>query len=206
MQTQAEALTALTRSWSTIVEECRCVLASELHYQAVLYHCLREVGRVPKEQLGMNVKMWIPDVVSDHFKALDLRKATGFQGGFEPIPDVVIFRPDIRGDFRRRNRSNTLRQMLVAIEVKASERYRGRLTASEIENDILKLEAHRVEVRHRESDFLPAVAVIDTAPDPAERMRSEAVDAARSAAEERDVCFFYLSQEEEFYAVPAVQP
>ncbi|MEJ7871359.1 MAG: hypothetical protein WKF67_03800 [Rubrobacteraceae bacterium] len=96
-----------------IVEECRCVLAAELHYQAVVYHCLREVGGVPPGQIGMNVKMWIEDVVSDFFKVLDLRKAPGFQGGFEPIPDVVIFGPDIQGDFRRRNNSNTLRQMIM---------------------------------------------------------------------------------------------
>lgn len=202
MQTQAEALAALTRSWPVIVEECRCVLGSELHYQAIVYHCLREVGRVPSKQVGMNVKMWIPDVVSDYFKALDLRKAEGFRGGFEPIPDVVIFRPDIHGDFRRRNYSNTLQQTLMAIEIKASERYKGRLGVKEIIDDVLKLDAHRLEAQHRESNFLPAVMVVDTAPDPVERMRGEAVDAARSAAEERGICFFYLSGEEEFSAIP----
>lgn len=203
MRTQAEALEALTRSWSAIVEECRCVLGSELHYQADAYHCLRKVGMVPPKQIGMNVKIWIPDVVSDHFKARDLRKAPDFQGGFEPIPDVVIFRPDIRGDFRRRNRANTLRQMLAAIEVKASERHGDRLKPAEVIEDILKLDALRLEARHREADVLPAVIVFGTAPDPVERMRGEAVDAARSVAEERGVCFFYLSPEEEFCATPA---
>lgn len=91
MRTQAEALAALTRSWPRIIEECRRVLASELHYQAVVYHCLREAGRVPAEQVGMNVKIWISDVVSGHFKAKDLRKPPDFQVGFEPIPDVVIY-------------------------------------------------------------------------------------------------------------------
>lgn len=173
-----------------------------MHYQAIVYHCLREVGQVPLKQIGMNVKMWIPDVISEHFKALDLRKPSDFQGGFEPIPDVVIFRSEIHGDFRRGNRCNTLRQMLMAIEIKASERYKGRLGVKEIIDDVLKLDAHRLEARHRESDFLPAVMVVDTAPDPVERMRGEAVDAARSAAEERGICFFYLSGEEEFSAIP----
>lgn len=56
MRTPVEALEALIRSWPMIVEECRCVLAAELHYQAVVYHCLREVGGVPPGQIGMNVK------------------------------------------------------------------------------------------------------------------------------------------------------
>ena len=43
---QAEALEALTQSWPRIVDECRGVLGSELHYQAVIYHCLRRVGKV----------------------------------------------------------------------------------------------------------------------------------------------------------------
>lgn len=201
MLTQDEALAALTRSWPTIVEECRGVLASELHYQAVVYRCLREVGGVLPTQIGMNVKMWIPDVVSDYFKPLDLKKAEDFRGGFEPIPDVVIFRPDIRGDFRRRNYSNTLRQMLMAIEIKASERDRKRLGPKEIIDDILKLDAHRFEARHRETDFLPAVLVIDTAPELTERMTQYALESAKSAAEERGVCFFYLSREEEFRTV-----
>jgi hypothetical protein len=63
----------------------------------------------------MNVKIWIPDVVSEYFRMLDLRKAEDFRGGFEPIPDLVIFRPEIAGDFgpeivgdfRRRNHTNT---------------------------------------------------------------------------------------------------
>lgn len=148
--------------------------------------------------------MWITDVVSEHFKVLDYKKAEGFRGGFEPIPDVVIFRPDISGDFRRRNRENTLRQMLLAIEAKASERYRKRLGIKEIRDDILKLEAHRIEARHRESDFLPVMRVLDTAPEPAERMSREAVEAIKSTAEERSVGLFYLSPEEEFHTIPDV--
>jgi hypothetical protein len=81
---------------------------------------------VPSRQLGMNVKIWITDVVSELFRKLDEKKHPEFRGGFEPIPDVVSFRPEIEGDWRRRNREKTLRQMLMAIEVKASERYLGR--------------------------------------------------------------------------------
>lgn len=204
MRTQDEALAALAESWPTITEESRSVLGSELHYQAIMYHCLRETGRVPSEQIGMNVKIWIPDVISDHFKASGLRKSTGFQGGFEPIPDVVIFKPEIGGDFRRRNYANTLRQMLMAIEIKASERHRGRLRPKEIIEDILKLDALRHETRHREADVLPTMIVFDTAPDPVERMTEYAVNESRSAAEKHRVCLCYLSQEEEFHAIPAL--
>ncbi len=180
------------------------MLASELHYQAVVYHCLRESEPALRRQLGMNVKMWIPDVVSDRFRVLDLNKNEGFRGGFEPIPDVVLFREDIQGDFRRRNRDNTLRQMLLAVEVKASERERTRLGPKEVVDDILKLEAHRIEARHKQTDFLPVMMVVDTAPEPAERMTRQAVEAAKSASEEREICLFYLSQDEDFYTIPDV--
>lgn len=177
--------------------------ASELHCQAVVYHCLRELGPVPAKQLGMNVKMWISDVVSDRFKVLDLKKNEDFRGGFEPIPDVVLFKQGVRGDFRRRNRDDTLQQMLLAIKIKASERERKRLGPKEVKGDMLKLEAHRIEARHREADFIPVVMVIDTAPERAERMtRQEAVEAAKSASEEREICFFYLSQDDDFYTIP----
>ena len=106
MLSRAEALEALTRSWPRIVVECRSALGSEHHYQALIYHCLRSVGEVPSRQLGMNVKIWITDVVSELFKKLDLKKNAAFRGGFEPIPVFVIFDPDIDGDFRRRNREN----------------------------------------------------------------------------------------------------
>ncbi len=151
----------------------------------------------------MNVKMWIPDVISDHFKASDLRKAEGFQGGFEPIPDVVIFRPEIGGNFRRRNNANTLLQMLMAIETKASERHRGRLGLKEIVEDILKLDALKHETKHRGADVLPAMIVFDTAPDSVERVTEYSLNEARSAAKKYQVCFFYLSQEEESHTIPA---
>ncbi len=112
------------------------MLGSELHYQTLLYHCLRAHGRVPSGQLGMNVKIWIEPVMSEYFRNLDKRHAEGFGGGFEPIPDVVIFRHDIHGDWRRRNRDKTVKRALMAVEVKASERHLGRLRSSEVVNDV----------------------------------------------------------------------
>ena len=127
LETGADALGTLRRAWPSFVTECRSVLGSELHYQALLYHCLRTHGGVPSRQLGMNVKIWIEPLTTEYFKNLDKQHAEGYGGGYEPIPDVVIFRPEIEGDFRRRNNEKTLRQMLVAVEVKASERYLGDL-------------------------------------------------------------------------------
>lgn len=204
MQTRADALGALRRAWSPFVGECRSVLGSELHYQAVLYHCLRTHGQVPPAQLGVNVKIWIADVVSDDFRMRDLRKAEGYRGGFEPIPDVVIFRPEIGGDFRRRNRENTLRQMLFAVEVKASERERKRLRPGEIVEDALKLEALGIEARHRGSDVLGAVIVVDTAPGSNERMTPEARRATEATARQREVCLFYVSPSEESVVLPNI--
>jgi hypothetical protein len=180
------------------------VLGSELHYQAILYHCLRAYGRVPSRQLGMNVKIYITDVVSEYFRKLDEEKHPDYRGGFEPIPDVVVFRPGIGGDFRRRNRENTLRQMLVAVEVKASERHQGRLRGSEIVKDIVKLEALGIEARHRGSDVLGAVVVIDTALEENERMTPEARRATEAAARGREVCLFYVSPTQESVILPDV--
>ncbi len=204
VETQADTLDALTRAWTHFVAECRSVLGSELHYQALLYHCLRAHGQVPSRQLGMNVKIWITDVVSEYFRILDKRKHPEYRGGFEPIPDVVIFRPGINGDWRRRNREKALLQMLMAIEVKASERKGGRLRAGEIVDDIFKLEALRIEARHRGSDVLPAVVTIDTAPEANERMTPEARGLTEAAARERGVCLFYVSPSEELKVLPDV--
>lgn len=192
-ETETEgAVQALVRSWPYFVAECRAVLGSELHYQAMLYHCLRAYGPLPSEQLGMNVKMWITEVVSEHFQGRDKKKHEDYRGGFEPIPDVVVFRPQIDGDFRRRNYENTVRQMLMAVEIKASERHRGRLKSSEIVDDILKLDALRQEARHRGANMLPAVITVDTAPEARERMTIEAYSEAQAAAREHRVCLFYV--------------
>jgi hypothetical protein len=153
----------------------------------------------------MNVKIWTPNVVSDLFRELDVRKAEGFRGGFEPIPDVVVFGPAMGGDFRRRNHANTLRHMLVAIEVKASERHLGRSRPGKIVDDILKLDALRAEARHRGSDLLAAVVVVDSAPEVAERMTPGGRRAAEDAALEREVGLFYVSPTEQLTLVPAAK-
>lgn len=202
IETIADALEAFQKAWSPFVAECRSVLGSELHYQALLYHCLRAHGQVASEQLGMNVKMWITDVVSDLFRKLDERKHPDFRGGFEPIPDVVILGPDIEGDFRRRNRENTLRHTLMAVEVKASERHLGRLRAGEIVKDIEKLQALRIEALHRGSDLLPAIVTINTAPETNERMTSNARRKVEDAAREHRVCLFYVSPSDASVILP----
>jgi hypothetical protein len=203
METRADALDALTRAWPPFAAECRSVLGSELHYQALLYHCLRAYGEVPFRQLGMNVKIWITNVESEYFRMLDEKKHPGYWGGFEPIPDVVIFQPEIDGDWRRRNRENTLRQMLMAIEIKASERKGSRLRAGEMVKDILKLEALRIEALHKGgSDLLPVIVAVDTAPEAKERMTLYSRHEVEAAAREREVCLFYVSPSDEMVVVP----
>lgn len=198
-----DALEAVQRAWPSFVAECRSVLGSELHYQALLYHCLRTHGQVPSGQLGMNVKMWITDVVTDLFRELDEKKHPDYRGGFEPIPDVVIFRHDIHGDWRRRNRDKTVKRALMAVEVKASEREKQRLGPKEIVDDVLKLEALRTEVLHRGgSDMLPAVVVVDTAPEANERMTPWSRQEVEAAARERGVCLFYVSPSDESVILP----
>ena len=86
--------------------------------------------------------------------------------------------------------------MLMAIEVKASERHKGRLTARELVKDIEKLHAHRYEVRFRGADMVPVVIAIDTAPDSRERMRDESLHDVKAFAQASDVMFYYLSPTE----------
>ncbi len=169
------------------------MLGSELHYQAMVYHCLRVHGRVPVNQIGMNVKMWISDPVSKLFRELDLRKHKDFRGGFEPIPDVCLFSERIGSDWRRRNYEKTMACLLLAIEVKASERAGSRLRSGEIIRDIMKLRAHGEESRHRKGSFIPVMMVIDTAPEKEERMTSLALKESREAAQEARVEFLYVS-------------
>lgn len=195
METIREASLKLITAWPHIVEECRLTLGSELHYQAIVYHCLRAHGQVPLCQLGMNVKMWITDPVSDLFKQLDGKKHENFRGGFEPIPDVCLFSPNVCSDWRRRNREVTLASLLLAIEVKASERHKGRLRSGEIINDIKKLAAHHQEAKARGSSFLPVAMIIDTAPDSVERMRPDSLQRSQAAAHELSVGFMYVSQD-----------
>jgi len=179
-------------AWPVIVEECRAVLGGELHYQAVVYHGLRQAG-CPRTQIGMNVKQLILDPVTDLFRGWDAKKHADFQGGFEPIPDVVLFDAAIGADWRRRNCENTLRHMVCAIEVKASERAKSRLGTAEIRRDIAKLAAHRDEVTHRGGAMYPVMMVIDVAPDAAERMREQAVAECAGLAAAEGVAWLYAS-------------
>ena len=196
-----EAKNAIHKAWSIIKTECLSVLGSELHYQAMIYNLLRTEGNVPLQQLGMNVKMWIDNPVSELFQELDKRKHIDYQGGFEPIPDVVIFKPSINGDWRRRNNHETLTNMLIAIEVKASEREKSRLQPSEIMLDIQKLAAHREEVLARASDVFPLMLVIDSAPMKEERMTTGALEKSHELALKLGVGFLYISSENEIYSI-----
>lgn len=173
---------ALIRSaWPMIVEECRAVQAGELHYQAVVYHCLRLAG-CPRDQIGMNVKQWIEAPVTETFRNRAAAKNAKFQTGFEPIPDIVLFGPAVEGNWQRRNHLNTLRHMVCAIEVKASERAGSRLSVAEISRGIAKLAAHRDEVAHLGGTMAPVMMVIDVARHPEERMQPASVESCRDNA------------------------
>lgn len=184
-----------------MVTECRQVLGSELHYQAMVYHCLRASGGVPIDQIGMNVKMLIRNPVTDLFRQLDGRKNLNFQGGFEPIPDVCLFSPKIAGDWRRRNNDKTMRRLLLAIEMKASERKGARLQPSEINFDILKLEAHRKEALALGAGFFPVMMVIDTAPLPGERVTAQTLESIKAQAKQSKVGLLYLSPKDAFSSI-----
>jgi hypothetical protein len=167
----------------------------------MVYHCLRTAGGIPLAQIGMNVKIWIEKPVSKFFRELDLRKNEDYRGGFEPIPDVVIFSPGIRGDWRRRNNDATLRRMIGAIEIKVSERAGSRLRPGEVKKDIKKLAALRQEKKHRwNKGIYAAVMIVDTA-EPDERMTEKNVEEVKRAAASRRVAFFYLSKQK---AIPTV--
>lgn len=201
MHNLTDARHAIEETWPAIKAECLSVLGSELHYQAMIYHLLREYGKVPVAQLGMNVKMWISNPVSSLFQKLDQSKHHDYQGGFEPIPDIVIFKPSISGDWRRRNNEATLLNMLIAIEVKASERAKGRLRPSEINLDIQKLAAHREEVEARGASILPIMLIVDSAPIERERMTERALDECQRLAMKLKVGFLYVSPTNEIYCI-----
>ena len=198
IKTVAEAKAALVKTFPSVVKECRNVLGSELHYQAILYHCLRAYGEVPIGQLGMNVKIWIHDVATELFVAKDARKEQKYRGGFEPIPDIVLFEPDISGDWRRRNYHNTFEKMLYTLEIKASERKGNRLTFGEIKGDIDKQIALRGERRMRlDKELGVGVIIIDTAPDKKEVIRAEALAQLIDYSQKMKVDFGYFSLEKE---------
>lgn len=202
IHTTSEAVQRLISCSSVIFEQCNEVLGSELHYQAMIYAGLRSEGEIPLHQIGMNVKQHITPVRSALFQKLEKAKHEKYRDGFETIPDVVLFKTSVEGDWRRRNNKATLINMLMAIEVKASERANGRLRPGEITFDIDKLVAHREEVVYLGADFVPVMMVIDTAPESRERMTSEAKDSALEHAAKHDVLFLYSSPTESIIRVP----
>jgi hypothetical protein len=193
MESVREAVAKLQEAWPHIVQETRLALGSELFYQAMVYHCLRGCANVPVGQLGMNVKMRIMNPVSELFKKLDSLKHENYRGGFEPIPDVCLFSSDVQADWRRRNREKTLASLLVAIEIKASEREGARLRTGEIITDIEKLAAHKEEALARGTSFCPVMMIIDTAPNESERMTQESLRESQAAARALSVGFMYAS-------------
>ena len=205
IETPETAREALEAAWPQIQEECLSVLGSELHYQAMIYHALRTSGNVPLRQLGMNVKQSIRETQTELFKARSLQNQPGYQEGFEPIPDVVIFSAAVDGDWRRRSASRTLRCMLAAIEVKASERAGKRLAPGEILGDIRKLAAHREEVQYLGTDFYPVMLVVDSAREPSERMTDYSLREARGVAQALSVEWRYLSPTDSHVLAPTFQ-
>jgi len=201
MNSQSEAKATFMKAWPSIVRECRLVLGSELHYQAMIYHCLRQDGKVPIDQIGMNVKMWIDHPKTALFKRLDKEKHISFQGGFEPIPDIVLFYNSINGNWRRRNFENTLTHMLMAIEIKASERKDSRLRPGEIQFDIDKLVAHREEVKILGGSMVPVVLIVDSSPDPKEQMIPSSLEFVQEYARSNKVSFFISPRREKFRRV-----
>lgn len=192
--TPEEAYSAFITAWPAIVDECRAVLGSEQHYQAMVYQALRMEGGVPRDQLGMNVKIWLEGYFTKLFRELDEKKHPDFRGGFEPVPDVAIFHKDIKGDWRRRRYRETAKHLLLAVEVKASEREKKRLGPREIISDIEKLDAFRKELWHRAKKgrkIIPVMLVLDTAPLPEERMTESALDEVQERASTLNVRFFY---------------
>ncbi len=125
---------------------------------------------------------------------LAISKNKDYQEGFEPIPDVVIFDDGIGSDWRRRNNEKTLLHMLIAIEVKASEREKGRLRPKEIITDVEKLVAHRSEAEHRGGQLLPVILIIDSAPLEKERMTADTLKKVIQTAADNNVELLYCSQ------------
>lgn len=162
-----------------------------------MYRCFCDYGGVPLNQIGMNVKIRIYNPITSLFRELDRQKHKDFQGGYEPIPDIVLFSPEIKGDFRRRNRENTLRHMLMAIEVKASERENARLRPGEIIRDLEKLKAFQNEASRRRSYFVPTMIIVDTAPDENEKMLASSLEEVACHAEKLNVGLFYTSQDDD---------
>ncbi|OSQ42090.1 hypothetical protein [Thalassospira sp. MCCC 1A01428] len=203
MATTEDAVALLKRAWDEMVVECREVLGGELHYQAMMYHCLRNAG-TPIRQLGMNVKQWVRLPITPEFLFAQKTKNEAYREGREVIPDIVMFQPSINGDWRRRNYENTLNQMLMAIEIKVSEREKGRLGQTEIFRDINKLTSFRQEINHRGTSVVPIMMVIDTARELRERMVDDSISKCRNHAKDQNVGWFYVSPTIQVSDLPSI--
>ncbi|WP_439879636.1 hypothetical protein ACSX1A_10645 [Pontibacter sp. MBLB2868] len=94
----------------------------------------------------MNVKTTIPGVQNSFLHQRSLSRHVHYQNAdIEIIPDITVFTREIDHDWRRRNFVNTLKETLYSLEVKASERHKGRLQQKEIETDIRKRVAQQAE-------------------------------------------------------------
>lgn len=188
---------AISKCFGNIIAECRTVLGSELHYQAMIYHLLRQVGEVPLNQLGMNVKTTISNVSSPFLQDRILKKNKNYQSfGIEIIPDISFFRTELNGDWRRRNHVNTFKNTLYALEIKASERHNGRISYKEIETDILKLtaQAEETQSQHRQK-IGTGLIIIDTAPKLEERITNNSLTKIIDCSKLHSVDLWYFSQD-----------
>ncbi len=189
-----QARKSINNSIVKITEECKSVLGSELHYQAIIYHCLRQYGNVPISQIGMNVKITFLNPKTNFFKDGMKNKKSEYQEGKEIIPDITIFSTNIKSDFRRRNSKNTLKETLYSLEVKASERKNGRLRPKEIKSDILKLKAQYTETNLKHGiEIGIGMLIIDTAPKSNEKITKKTLNEIVAFAKENSVDFWYCS-------------
>ena len=205
MKSIEDAIDSVLAAWPGICQDCLAVLGSELHYQAMIYHRLRTDGQVPITQIGMNVPTYLANPASQYFKDIVKKRrsnksAYDLSNGVAPTPDVLLFRSEIAGDWRRRNSATTLRQALVAIEVKVSERVGSRLSAPELLNDIKKLSAHREEVRHLGAEMVPVMMILEPAPDESELMTAETYAKCMGLARQSGVEVLHWSKRSAFTA------
>lgn len=98
------------------------------------------------------------------------------------------------------------RAMRLAIEVKASERANSRLSAREISGDLQKLAAHREEVVHRGSDFMPVMMIVDVAALETERMTTSDLAKCRELARRLGVALLHVSQTADYADIPTENP
>jgi hypothetical protein len=197
IQEPEEAKRAISKCYDEIIKECRLILASELHYQAMIYHHLRHSGMVPFNQIGMNVKTTITEVQNDFFHQRILLKNENYQSsGLEIIPDITFFSEKINYDWRRRNFENTFKETIYSLEIKASERHKSRLRQLEIKTDIQKLVAQRQETQKLFGKKIGVgVFVVDVAPDSNERMKEPTLNYIIEFAKLNEVDLWYFNQD-----------